>query len=369
MKGSISLGRYAGIKVLIHWTFLILPAWVAYFNLKSGKGWEAVFWNVLFILAIFFCVTLHEFGHALMAKKFKFKTKDITLLPIGGVARMEELPENPKQELLVAIAGPLVNFAIAGILSLLPIYSSSPLDIDGNTAFGADNFLFFLMVVNLVLGLFNLIPAFPMDGGRVLRALLSFKMSRHLATFIAARLGQAIAIAFAALGLFYNPFLLFIAIFVFIGAQAEYSMVHSKFMLGDHKVGEMIMRQYHTLNADDSLSEATALLLDTDSTNFLVMDSDRIVGTLTSSTLINSLADHDENTPVSEVMNTHLKVVNPDTPLKEIYASGERVSDRTAIMPVVEGNRLLGVIDIENIMEFITVQQAKNQRRRSQSPA
>lgn len=353
---------------MVHWTFLLLPIWLAYTNVRTGHGWEVLLWNIVFIVAVFFCVTLHEFGHALMARRFKYKTKDITLLPIGGVARMEELPENPRQELLVAIAGPLVNFVIAGLLYLLSLYSNTAFNIQGQTVVGPENFLFFLMAVNLVLGLFNLIPAFPMDGGRVLRALLSFKISRHMATFIAARFGQFIAILFAVLGVFYNPFLILIAIFIFLGAQAEFNMVHSKYMLADHTVGEMVMHKYNVIDANDSLRQATALLLDSDSVNFLVMDNGQIVGTLTSAIIMNSLSTCDEHIPVSQVMNRKLKIVTPNTRLSEIFMA-KHEPQKSSIMPVVEEDRLLGVIDIDNILEFLMIQQARVQRQKSNSLA
>ncbi len=220
MSWSWKIARVAGIPIYIHWTFLILIAWLVYGHWSQGHDLATTVEGVGFVLSIFGCVVLHELGHALTARQFGVTTSDITLLPIGGVARLQRIPEHPSQELLVALAGPAVNVVIAGTLYLAGVR----LNVDANQADVLLRAGFWpkLMLVNIFLVLFNLLPAFPMDGGRVLRALLAMRLEYSRATRIAASVGQMMAILFFFLGLPPgNPFLMLIAVFVWIGAEAE----------------------------------------------------------------------------------------------------------------------------------------------------
>jgi len=212
VKSSLQLGSYAGIRVQVHWTFWLLIVWIILRELFYGNSVESMLWSSAFILVLFLCVVLHEFGHALTARRFGINTEKITLLPIGGVASLEDMPEDPKQELLVAIAGPLVNVAIAMILypfvSLETYINQSPEELQQSLGtIQAANFLFYLFSANTMLVLFNMLPAFPMDGGRVLRAILSLKLNRVMATRIASGVGQFLAMIFFFIGIFYNPIL------------------------------------------------------------------------------------------------------------------------------------------------------------------
>ena len=220
MKWSLKLGSFAGIRVYVHWTFALLLGWVLFSHIGQGHNWAEAWGGVGFILALFGCVLLHEFGHALTAKHYDIRTQDITLLPIGGIARLERLPENPHHELWVTLAGPAVNVVIAGILFAV-LTLAYPLPDFSQAKFLEGNLLARLMWVNVFLGAFNLLPAFPMDGGRVLRALLSMRLGRVRATRLAASIGQGMAILFGFAGFFGNPMLIFIAIFVYLGAEAE----------------------------------------------------------------------------------------------------------------------------------------------------
>lgn len=230
MKGSLNLGKIAGIGVKVHWTFMLLILWVVFLELTRGSNLQSILWSIFFVLALFACVVFHELGHALTARKFKIGTRQITLLPIGGVASLEAMPEDPKEEFLVAIAGPAVNVVIALALYLVvpmeEFLKQDPEMLEETmSAINAGNFLFYLFSANVMLVVFNLIPAFPMDGGRVFRALLSMKFDRVTATQMAARLGQGVAFLFFLIGLLYNPILILIAIFVYFGAQGENMMV------------------------------------------------------------------------------------------------------------------------------------------------
>jgi Zn-dependent protease len=229
MNYKLYLGRISGIKLFVHWTFLLLIGWVIYSDVQSGLNFESVLWSLGFVFAIFGCVTLHELGHSLTAQRYHIRTRDITLLPIGGVASLESIPKKPSEELAVALAGPAVNVLIA--LLLLPViyFGSSPDVFEGIGGISHSNFLTSLLSVNISLVVFNMIPAFPMDGGRVLRALLGFKLNHRKATTIAARIGQVIAVIFVAVGFYENSFLIFIGIFIFMGAQSELRYARDEF--------------------------------------------------------------------------------------------------------------------------------------------
>jgi Zn-dependent protease len=221
MRWSLKLGRVAGIDIYVHWTFFLLLAWVAYLHIAAGEGTNLILTGVAFVVALFGCVVLHKLGHALMAQRFGCRTRDISLLPIGGVARLEQIPEIPWQEFLVAVAGPAVNVAIAIVLLGILLFAGWAYQFT-EVALVGGAFLAKLMWVNIGLVLFNMLPAFPMDGGRVLRALLATTMSRVQATHIAARVGQAMAILFAIGGFISgNWSLLLIAFFVYLGAEGE----------------------------------------------------------------------------------------------------------------------------------------------------
>lgn len=222
------LGDIAGIGVYIHWSFWLLPAWIL---LSAGGGLAGALSSVLFVFAIFGCVVLHELGHALMARQFKVGTRDITLYPIGGVASLERIPKRPSQELAIALAGPAVNVIIAAILfALLVVVGVGTQGLFFSVAGGS--FLVNLLVVNIALVVFNMLPAFPMDGGRVLRAFLAMQLPYVRATEIAVRVGQAVAIILGLIGLLTGGTLVFLAVFVFLAAQAELSMARHNEMLG-----------------------------------------------------------------------------------------------------------------------------------------
>ena len=220
MRWSLRLGSLAGIGVFVHLTFPLLLIYAGYRNYSVRQHWPDAWIGIGFVLVLFGIIVLHELGHALTARRFGIGTQDITLLPIGGVARLERMPDDPRQELLVALAGPAVNVALALFFFALAGGSheiSSWLDMN---VVGQD-FIMSLVWVNIALTLFNLIPAFPMDGGRVFRSLLALKLSYLLATQIAGRVGQLLAVGFMAVGFFYNPFMIVIGMFVWLGAAQE----------------------------------------------------------------------------------------------------------------------------------------------------
>ncbi len=355
MKWSWKLGEFAGIKVYMHATFLILIGWVALAHWIRGQSVELMLVGVGFILAIFSCVLLHEFGHALTAKKYGIKTRDITLLPIGGVARLERMPDEPLQELWVALAGPAVNIVIAaGLFVWLNITNTmEPLS---QLSITSGSFLERLMLINIFLVAFNMLPAFPMDGGRVLRALLASRMNYSRATQIAAAIGQGMAILFGFVGLFINPFLLFIALFVWIGAAQEASMAQMKSALGGIPVNRAMMTEFHTLSPREPLARAIELILGGSQKDFPVEENGKVVGVLMQSDLFTALAKGGQEMPVSEVMRREFQVADSFDMLETLFRQMQTCTCHTA--PVVRAGKLVGIVTMENIGEFIRIQAA-----------
>jgi Zn-dependent protease/CBS domain-containing protein len=354
-RGALLLGKVSGIRIYLHWTFILLIGYVVF--IYRGLELTGILWAILFVVTLFLCVTLHELGHALTAKRFSILTKDIILLPIGGVARLESLPEKPRQELLVTLAGPAVNLVIAAVLYMALLITGTSPETNEVSAIDGSNFFFMLMVVNLGLAVFNMIPAFPMDGGRVLRALLSFRYPRATATRIAATVGQLLAVLFVVLGFFSGSFpLVFIGIFVYLGAQAEAQFVQSQSFLAGYHVGDVLMREYYTLETQQTVADAVKMLLNTQAKDFLVMQDGQVVGTLNRREIIQSLSEVGADVPVEQVMNKEVRVLHPTMPLEQLY---QRVNGKNNnLMPVMHRDQLVGVLDAENVLEFIMVKEA-----------
>ncbi|WP_035671115.1 site-2 protease family protein [Flavobacterium sp. 83] len=359
MKGSFKLGKVAGIGIFIHWTFSLIILFIIFMNYRAGQNTTQIIWSVVFILCIFITVLLHELGHALAAKNYNIKTKDITLLPIGGLARLERIPEKPTEELIVAFAGPLVNIALAFITAL---FISIPEDTgklmaELSDGVNANNFFLNFFLVNFWLAIFNLIPAFPMDGGRVLRALLSFKLPRNVATRIAARIGQFLALSFIILGFFTSPFLIFIGIFVIIGAQIEADYTESKFILKGFKVQDVVMKDYQTINLDEKIKKAIELLLDSQNKNFLITENNIPVGTLNRDQIIMALSKKGDDEFIYNVMDRNLIILESNSLLENVFELIQQ--NKSTLMLVMDNNELIGTVDIENILEFILINEVK----------
>jgi Zn-dependent protease/CBS domain-containing protein len=315
---------------------------------------------IAFVLAIFGCVILHEFGHALTARRFGIKTEDITLLPIGGVARLERMPDDPKEELLVAAAGPAVNVAIAAVLAVILFFTGRFSNLLPEDPF-AGSFLANLMFVNIALVIFNLLPAFPMDGGRVLRALLATRMDYLRATTIAANIGQAMAIAFGLFGLFRSPLLIFIAIFVYLGAEGESRLVQMKALLRGVLVRDAMMNRFRALAPSDTLRTAADELLAGAQQDFPIVDQQRVVGMLRRQQLVDAIAQHGDQTPIEQVMDRDVRTVRELDTLEQL--STEMNSSGSTTLPVIHEDRLIGLISTENIGELLMIQAAVRRSR------
>ncbi len=358
MKHALTIGRPFGISVSVHWTFLLIIAWIIFLNLQQGAGTQQIIYSILFVVALFICVVIHELSHSLMARKYGIPTRSITLLPIGGLTDLQKMPEKPKQEFAVSVAGPLSNIAIAIVLSLLLLITHNfNISTSNLQAITGKNFFLLLTFANLMLAIFNLLPAFPMDGGRIFRSLMAMYFSREKATYIAMNMGKIFAFGLAVLGIFVNPFLIFIAIFIFIGAQKEYEQVRYTSVLSGYKVKDILMHEFTSLQEDETLRAAVNLLLDGPEKRFVIVDNEnRVKGILTRNNIIQGLSEHGDDLIIRQVMNRNITTFEPDTTLEKAFQVMQK--QRITMAPVVQNEKLVGIIDMENINEFIMVRSA-----------
>jgi Zn-dependent protease len=355
MKWSYRIAEVAGIKVQVHLTFLIIVVWfaLAYWQLKGTL--IGVLEGVAFILALFFCVLLHELGHALTAGKFGIRTRNITLLPIGGVAAIEKNPDDPRQEILIALAGPAVSLGIALLLWMYLVVTGGLVPFEELSVAGG-YFLQRLMIVNILIAMFNLVPAFPMDGGRVLRALLSLRLEATVATRLAAGFGQFMAILFAVLGLMYNPFLFLIAVFIWFGATAEASSAMIRHALSDVPAARAMLTDFKTLAPTDPLARAIELTLSGSQKDFPVLDGGKVVGVLPQSELLRGLHQAGDQLAVANFMLKEVVDVKPRDHMERIMDLMQ--GKPHGLVTVSENGRLIGIINLDNTIEFLRIQTA-----------
>ncbi|TDK47413.1 site-2 protease family protein [Antarcticimicrobium luteum] len=353
MSWSFSIGRILGSELRVHVTFFLLLAWVGY-AAYGTSGWPGALENVLFVITLFACVVAHEFGHALTARRYGIKTPDITLLPIGGLARLERMPEKPGQEILVALAGPMVNVVIWAVLMLAG--AKMPLDMAGELELTGPGFLGRLAFVNLFLALFNLIPAFPMDGGRVFRALLSLAMDRVSATRVAATAGQIVAFLFGFAGLSTgNPVLILIAVFVFVAANAESQDVAMRAVARQLSARDATITSYESLTPEDTLQAAASALVHSTQHEFPVIDTDGTFrGFVTRGALFAALAKEGQRTrPVSEIMQTDIPSLTLTTRLEKVLDALYKGAPAVAITD--SKGRMVGYVTRENVGELMVI--------------
>ena len=366
MRWSLTIGRFGETAVKIHVTFLLLLAWIG-FSAWRQQGAAAARDSVVFIVLIFACVVLHEFGHILVARRFGIKTPEVTLLPIGGVASMQSLPEKPSQELAVAIAGPLVNLAIAvGLLALVGrIDAADMARLDDPRV----SLLARLAAANVFLAVFNLVPAFPMDGGRVLRALLAMKMGRPRATRIAAAIGQAFAFGLGFLGLFGNPLLIFIAIFVYVAAAGEAQMTAFHESARGLTVAQAMETRFAAVPAHAKLSDAVETLLATAEPEFPVVDAfGKPIGLMMRRDILAALKDHDREAAVADFMRAPIETLRATTPLE---AAVDRFAqqDVAGLCVVDRDGVLVGLLTRQNLAEMMMIKSMRPDWRFERSRA
>jgi Zn-dependent protease/CBS domain-containing protein len=372
MSWSFRLGRIAGIPIYVHWTFLVLLAWIALGHWQHGQSLAATLQAVASVIAIFGCVVLHELGHALAARRYGVPTADITLLPIGGVARLQRIPEHPAEELVVALAGPAVNVVIAAVLLLVGV-SPYPqvVQVGGAGFLIRESFATRLLDINIMLVVFNILPAFPMDGGRVLRALLAMALDYGRATRIAASVGQVMAIVFAMWGLGLlpflsvlipfipaggNPLMLLIALFVWIGAEAEAQQVQERMALRGISVRDAMLTAYQVLSPSDTLGHAAELLLAGSQHDFPVVVEGQPMGVLTRDSLLRALAEVGRTGTVADAPLMELETIEARAPL--VPAVTKLREGGLPCLQVVEDGRAAGLLTLENIGELLMVRTA-----------
>jgi Zn-dependent protease/CBS domain-containing protein len=357
MGWSIRLFNVAGTAVRIHLTFFLLLAWIAAVHWTRG-GAEAAVDGVLFIVLLFVCVVLHEFGHVFAARIYGIRTSDVTLLPIGGVASLERMPEKPGQEIVVALAGPAVNLVIALVLVLglgagFDLTQMTQLEEARSSMAGR------VAAANVALCVFNLIPAFPMDGGRVLRALLALPLGYTRATRVAATIGQVLAFGFALLGLLGNPLLILIAVFIFLAASGEAGYVQAREYTRGYLASHAMITSYQALGPSSIADDAANLLLRTTQQEFPVVDGGGALrGFLTRDALIAALQQRGGTTPVLDIMDRDIPIVPENACLDHVFQRIQRAGSR--LVGVVDAQqRLVGYITAENLSELILIRSSR----------
>jgi Zn-dependent protease len=365
MGWSLHLGRWLGIDIYLHFTFLLLLAFIGMSHGLAGRSAEAALNGVLFFGGLFICVLLHEYGHALAARSYGISTRDITLLPIGGLARLERMPEKPSQEFVVALAGPAVNVVIViGLFVGLKLGGWwQPL---ASLTTTSGNIFERLLAANVFLVLFNLLPAFPMDGGRVLRSLLAMRMNYTRATRIAARIGQGMAVVFGFAGLFGNPMLLLIALFVWIGASQEAAAVEMKSGLAGCLVRDAMQSEVRTLAPGETLREGVRALLAGAQQDFPVVENGRLVGMLARHDLLKGIHEHGEFASVASAMQREVEVLDANELLD--WAVAHMSPDRGLSRPVLREGRLVGLLTAENLGEFYLIRRVLAESAGSRPP-
>ncbi len=356
MNWSLRLGRVRGIELFVHWTLLIVMGWIAGLLIFAGQTLLTAVLGVGFLLSIFACVVLHEFGHAFMAERYGIRTVDITLLPIGGIARLERLPDDPREELKIALAGPAVNVAIAAALllssKLLQALSPSAEVVAISVRLVSD-----LMWINIGLAAFNMLPAFPLDGGRALRSFLALHLDHAEATQFAATLGKAFAILIGLVGLFSSWWLLFVALFVYFGADHEAHQVVTRVapreLVAQREIviRNAMLTQFHVLTRHDTLEMAANEWFDCLQPDFPVMDHGRLVGVLDSDHLIKALAESGPEEHVGNVMERDWSAVEDSDALETAFEKLRE--DGHVSLPVMHDGRLVGVVTMQSIGQWM----------------
>ena len=336
----------------MHLTLLVLLAWIAGTHVLRGASLGATALGLFLVLTIFAVIVVHELGHALVARRFGIKTRDIMLLPIGGIASLERMPEKPKQELAVALVGPLVNIVLALLLWIGIMVSGGTTRITEVTSIhGA--IATQLLWINVGLAVFNLLPAFPMDGGRALRGLLAIWMGHERATNIAAALGKVFAVGFALLGVFSNPLLLLIAFVVWSGASQERRLVQLKSAISGVPVSAAMLRRVEAVASDQPLEDAAALLVTGGLNQLPVIDHGEPVGVITRSDVATALAHAKPDATVATAPHHTVVTVAPGDSLDIVLDRLRTEPDSVAL--VVDHGEPVGVLTPEHLAAYVAL--------------
>jgi Zn-dependent protease len=360
ISGTIGVVRLFGVPVRFHFTFLLLLAFLLFIGFGPDQSGAAL---ALYVAALFGSVLLHELGHALVARRYGIRTLDIVMFPIGGVARLERQPK-AREELWIALAGPAVNALIAGVLITWGIFQGGLAPWEALQKPTDANLAQRLAIGNLILCFFNLLPAYPMDGGRVLRALLALRKPEDQATEIAARAGQFLAMLMGLVGLLTANFMLvFVALFVYLGAAQEGAAAKGRILTSGFPVSAAMVTDFRTLSHGDTIQDAGNLLLATSQHDFPIMHGNEVVGLLTRAALIKAMLTEGPGAYVAGAMDRDFMRVSPDAELSEVLA---KLRGGSAL--VMDGDRLLGLITAENLSEFIVLRQVSRMQTKLQAP-
>jgi Zn-dependent protease/CBS domain-containing protein len=348
MSGTVGLVRVFGVPVRLHFTFVLL---ILFLFFLGATGKQSSLMMVFYILALFGSVILHELGHSLVAKRYGVKTIEIVMFPIGGLARLDRAPK-PKEEFWIAIAGPAVNFLIAGgIIGYLYVRGGGITALEGLREATDLNLLERIALGNLLLALFNLLPAYPMDGGRVLRSLLAFFRPENEATRLAAGAGKILAFFMGLFGLLsMNFFLIFIAFFVYLGASQESAMAMGKSLTEGLPVRAAMVTEFRTLSHGDTIRDAVNLLLSTTQQDFPVVLGGQVLGLLGRNALLRAMAVEGPDSYVASAMNRNFARVSPEADLAEALPLMAQAGNCVFVM---DGDELVGLLTSENISEFL----------------
>lgn len=348
MKWSFQIGKLFGIPIRVHVTFLLLLFFIGILGSRQAGASGAIF-GMVSIVFIFLCVVLHETGHSLTAIHYGIEVKDIVLLPIGGVSRMEDIPEDPKKEITISVVGPLVSFGLALIFFLIAKTTGESIDIRELSLFEG-NLMVNLFWINLILGTFNLIPAFPMDGGRVLRGILATGMDSLKATKIAVSVGQVFAILLFFFGIFFNWWMALIAIFIYLGAEGEERMVVLRTTLGKSPVRLAMITDIHAISPDQTIGEVLETVCHGFQQDFPVVEEGEVVGLLTKEAIFSALHKHEKSALVRDVMQKDFVSTTEDASLSDIFK--KMTTEKLSAIPVMKGKQLLGMINLEQIGKY-----------------
>ncbi len=347
MRWSFKVGSIFGVPLNVHITFILLLILV-YFVGGSVIG-AGGFQGVIFIVLVFASVVFHELSHSIVAKHYGIKVEDITLLPIGGVARMVDTPEKPVQEIVIAAAGPAASFLLAFMLWFVADIFGSGVTITDMSIQGG--LLAELTAVNFVLAVFNLLPAFPMDGGRILRGLIALYLSPYQATRIAVGIGQMFAIAMFFLGILSgNFFMILIALFVYLGAETEERQMGIMVALGGSKALDAMISELHTLKPEQTVVDAAVRFCKGFQSDFPVVDDRRLIGLVTREAIVDTLHKKGPSAMVSDIMVRDFPVANEQTPLTEVLRKMQ--SSNSKAVPILNHGELKGLITLEQIGRY-----------------
>lgn len=355
---SWRLGTFAKIPVKIHWTFPLILIYVVANGLSNHNPWENILVEVCFVMSMFCCVVLHEFGHALTARRYHIQTEDIILLPIGGVARLRNMPDKPSHELVIAVMGPMVNVIIAAVIFGY-LYYLNGLSFFTNEEFNQiellnwNIFLPILLIANIFLVIFNMIPAFPMDGGRVLRALLSFKLGKLKATLWASRIGQFICILFIGFGIYYEAWTtVLIGVFIFIAAMQEYQSVSLDFTLKG-KIAKMVCRKIsYVITSYMSVQEAMSIVLSSGDKNFIITNFNGEFTSSISAEEISTAVKQNPDQRISDLNLHEILFLEPNRTLKDLIFY---LNQGYPLVVIKEGPEILGVIDRQALDHYLSL--------------